>query len=101
MHTFQRPTEPYLSVERRPVRGKCPECGAEELAQYRVLGDGGWFDVRSVASQESPDGWALIMQHEDGSHTAVPLAIAEADPVTIEKDVRDRLNQAHGYRSLP
>src|SRR5262249_46826731 len=42
---------------------------------------GSWFDVRNVASQESPDGWALIMQHEDGSHTAVPLAIADADPV--------------------
>ena len=45
-HTFQRPGEPYLSVERRPVEGACPECGAEELAEYRVLGDGGWFDVR-------------------------------------------------------
>ena len=45
-HTFQRPTERYLSVERRPVDGACPECGAEELAEYRVLSDGGWFDVR-------------------------------------------------------
>lgn len=62
---------------------------------------GGWFDVRNVASQQNPDGWALIMQHEDGRHTAVPLSLADADPVTIEKDVRDRLNQAHGYRSLP
>ena len=44
-HTFQRPTEPHLSVERRPVEGACPECGAEELAEYRVLSDGGWFDV--------------------------------------------------------
>ena len=46
MHTFPRPTEPYLSVERRPVDGACPECGSEELAEYRVLGDGGWFEVR-------------------------------------------------------
>ena len=46
MHTFPRPTEPYLSIERRPVDGACPECGAEELAEYRVLGDGGWFEVR-------------------------------------------------------
>ena len=62
---------------------------------------GTWFDVRNVASQQAPDGWALIMQHEDGSHTAVPMALADADPVTIEKDVRERLNQAHGYKSLP
>ena len=45
-HTFQRPTEQYLSVERLPVDGACPECGAEALAAYRVLSDGGWFDVR-------------------------------------------------------
>ena len=45
-HTFQRPAERYLFVERRPVEGACPECGAEELAEYCVLGDGGWFDVR-------------------------------------------------------
>jgi hypothetical protein len=45
-HSFRRPGERYLSVERRPVGGACPECGAEELAEYRVLSDGGWFDVR-------------------------------------------------------
>jgi len=62
---------------------------------------GSWFDIRNVASQQNPEGWTLIMQHEDGTHTAVPLSLADADPVTIEKDVRERLNQAHGYRSLP
>ncbi|HEY7691699.1 MAG TPA: hypothetical protein VH816_05090 [Gaiellaceae bacterium] len=45
-HTFPRPGERHLSVERRSVAGACPECGAEQLAEYRVLGDGGWFDVR-------------------------------------------------------
>jgi hypothetical protein len=33
-------------VERTPVEGICPECGAAELAAYRVLGEGGWWDVR-------------------------------------------------------
>jgi vanillate/4-hydroxybenzoate decarboxylase subunit D len=45
-HTFQRPSEPHLHVERRPVEGACPECGATELAEYRVLGEGGWFEAR-------------------------------------------------------
>jgi len=45
MHTFPRPAELHLSVERRPVAGACPECGADGLAEYRVLSDGGWFDV--------------------------------------------------------
>lgn len=62
---------------------------------------GSWFEVRNVASQQTKDGWGLIMRHEDGNHTGVPLSLATVDPVTIEKDVRDRLNEAHGYRSLP
>lgn len=45
MHTFPRPSEQHLHVERTPVEGTCAECGAAELAAYRVLGDGGWFDV--------------------------------------------------------
>jgi vanillate/4-hydroxybenzoate decarboxylase subunit D len=45
-HTFRRPVERHLTVERRPVEGSCGECGAEALCEYRVLSDGGWFDVR-------------------------------------------------------
>ncbi len=44
-HTFQRPTERHLHVQRSPVEGTCPECGAQELAAYRVLSDGGFFNV--------------------------------------------------------
>ena len=46
MHSFPRPSTPYLSVERTPAEGTCPECGAQELADYRVLSEGGWWDVR-------------------------------------------------------
>ncbi len=46
MHSFPRPDTPYLSVERRPAEGACPECGAAELADYRVVGEGGWWDAR-------------------------------------------------------
>jgi hypothetical protein len=46
MHSFPRPTETHLHVERRAVEGTCPECGAEALAEYRVLSEGGWWDVR-------------------------------------------------------
>lgn len=42
---FIRPDTPTVSVtpERKP--GKCTECGAESLASYRVLSEGGWWDV--------------------------------------------------------
>jgi hypothetical protein len=46
MHAFPRPTATHLDAERHPVEGPCPECGAEALADYRVLSDGGWWDVR-------------------------------------------------------
>jgi hypothetical protein len=46
VHSFPRPGEPYLSVERRPASGTCPECGAAELAEYSVLSEGGRWDVR-------------------------------------------------------
>ena len=45
MHAFPRPESPHLSVDRRPIAGTCPECGAQELAGYRVLSEGGWWDV--------------------------------------------------------
>ena len=45
MHTFPRPQQTHLSVEREPAEGACPECGARALAAYRVLGEGGLRDV--------------------------------------------------------
>ena len=32
MHTFPRPGETHLAVERDPVEGTCPACGAQALA---------------------------------------------------------------------
>ena len=34
-----------LQLERQPVAGTCPHCGAEELRAYPVNSEGGWFDV--------------------------------------------------------
>jgi vanillate/4-hydroxybenzoate decarboxylase subunit D len=45
MHTFPRPQEPHLTAEREPVEGSCRACGAGALASYRVLSEGGWWDV--------------------------------------------------------
>ncbi|WP_395106181.1 hypothetical protein [Actinomadura sp. SCN-SB] len=46
MHSFPRPQNTHLHVTPRPVDGDCPECGAAELAEYRVLSEGGWWEVR-------------------------------------------------------
>jgi hypothetical protein len=59
-----------------------------------------WADVASAASQEGPQGWVLVIQHRDGEHTAVPLSVLDASADAVERDVRSRLNESHGYRPL-
>jgi vanillate/4-hydroxybenzoate decarboxylase subunit D len=44
-YTFPRSEEPYLFVEREPVDGDCPKCGASDLKKYPVLTEGGWWNV--------------------------------------------------------
>lgn len=37
-----RPLTPFVSVAREPVAGSCPDCGAEALRRYPVVGERGW-----------------------------------------------------------
>lgn len=45
MNSFPRPKEERLFEKREQVVGICPECGSDNIATYRVLSDGGWWDV--------------------------------------------------------
>ena len=61
MHSFPRPQELHLVAARERAEGTCPACGAARLADYRVLSEGGWWDVRkcqaclhSVSRQVAP-----------------------------------------------
>lgn len=45
MQHFPRPQRTNLVVEREPLDGECPECGAANLARYPVLSEGGWWHV--------------------------------------------------------
>lgn len=42
---FSRPQARVLNAVRTPVDGTCPECGVVELSSYRVLSEGGWWNV--------------------------------------------------------
>jgi hypothetical protein len=42
VHSFPRPETLTVSVEREPVSGTCPQCGAEDLARYPVISEKGW-----------------------------------------------------------
>lgn len=45
MHTFTRPSDEQLFVERTAMDGACPACGAAALRGYLVLSEGGWWSV--------------------------------------------------------
>ncbi len=45
MTSYPRPSELTLEVSKEPVTGSCPECGAEALMAYPVLGEVGWLQV--------------------------------------------------------
>ncbi|MYV97822.1 hypothetical protein [Streptomyces sp. SID3343] len=45
MSEDSRTTNKPLFLERSPIQGTCPRCGAEELRSYPVNSEGGWFDV--------------------------------------------------------
>ena len=40
-----RMSNQFLFVEREPVEGTCPSCGATALARYPVVGESGWTMV--------------------------------------------------------
>ena len=85
MWTFPRPEQLTLSVTREPVAGACPECGADDLATYPVMSEGGWWNVtkcqQCLASVDRQKGPRL------GSYT--PLGVSTADASAIHDDQED------------
>lgn len=45
MHNHPRPLTSTVDAPRRDVAGSCPECGAAALSSYRVISEGGWWNV--------------------------------------------------------
>lgn len=45
MDSFPRPAGESLYEKKEKVDSVCPECGKRDIAAYKVLTDGGWFDV--------------------------------------------------------
>jgi len=63
MSSYPRPTELTLEVVKEPVEGSCPECGAEQLMAYPVLGEVGWLQVvkcQSCLCSTSREPWTLL-----------------------------------------
>lgn len=45
MHTFPRPTEDRLFVDRERMSARCDACSGDDVRAYRVLSEGGWWQV--------------------------------------------------------
>jgi hypothetical protein len=45
LHAHPRPTQPLLDADRVRVEESCPECYGQDVRQYRVLSEGGWWLV--------------------------------------------------------
>ena len=47
---FTRPATPEVHAVRQPVDGPCPGCSEPRLQRYRVLSEGGWWEVVKCAA---------------------------------------------------
>lgn len=45
MNKFPRPAGERLFEKKEKVNQRCSECGSHNIASYKVLTDGGWWDV--------------------------------------------------------
>ena len=55
------------------AQGTCPECGSDQLADYRVLSEGGWWDVRKC--QTCLHSLSRVAAPPFGSYTPLGLEI--------------------------
>lgn len=44
-HSFPRPSSQTVDAHVEALDDTCPECGDQSVAKYRVLSEGGWWDV--------------------------------------------------------
>jgi vanillate/4-hydroxybenzoate decarboxylase subunit D len=72
LHAFPRPQETHLVAPREPASGACPECGGR-LADYRVLSEGGWWDVRKC--QDCLHSLSRVPAPPLGSYTPLGLQV--------------------------
>jgi hypothetical protein len=59
-----------------------------------------WTDVESVGTQTVGGALALVFSLKGGAHSAVPLTLLGQHNLAAQREVHQRLNDAHGYRRL-
>lgn len=72
---FQRPSTPEVHAQRETVEGDCPACGEPALQRYRVLSEGGWWNVtkcRSCLHSVSREPGPLLGPLTDAIQSLIP-----------------------------
>jgi hypothetical protein len=59
-----------------------------------------WSEVESVGTQVRGSALCLVFILKDGATSLVPLSLLGARHAEAQREVHERLNQAHGYRRL-
>ncbi len=60
---YARPDDAAPVQAREPIEGACESCGAEALARYPVLSEGGWFMVvkcQQCLASASREPWTRL-----------------------------------------
>ncbi|TNC43167.1 hypothetical protein [Mumia zhuanghuii] len=73
---------------------------------HRVRGAGvragAWAQVERVDDKPSPEGGTdLVIGLEHGRTTRLPMLLFGLRGLELQREIRERLNAAHGYRPLP
>jgi hypothetical protein len=59
-----------------------------------------WPEVEAVGTQPGGTGPCLVLTLKGKQTTVVPLSLLGARSLEAQREVHERLNQAHGYRRL-
>ena len=74
---FQRPTTPEVHAVRVDVPGHCPTCNGQRLQRYRVLSEGGWWNVvkcRQCLTSLSREPGPLFGPLTEATQALIPAA---------------------------
>jgi hypothetical protein len=61
---------------------------------------GSWGDVEDVLEDQRAGEPLALIRHGDGRTSVLPLPLLDAPALAVERDIRQRLDAANGYRRL-
>ncbi len=77
---------------------------ADHYAVHNIRGNptasAAWADVASVSTRDIAGSAAVVIELADGRTSFVPVGLLGSRAVEAQREIHERLNNAHGYRRL-